>query len=188
MDEVRSCYEYHVFRAKRSASSLLYSCPAHENPVDKPRIMQMTRCPTNENRVFSPLWAPLTVAVFLRSNGGTVDYFLCVKHNSRATSYLFLFFSEIRSHENYRSLSLSYISTHSAVKLKNFWEANFILTELGGIIFIPDFNFEIYSGAIYIAKRICGRKINAEVNRYKTENRKRRAENSGKQSTKKRVK
>lgn len=57
MDDCRACYEYpHVFRAKRSAS-----CPLHlrggpwEPHADKPRIMQMTCCPTDENHAVSHL-------------------------------------------------------------------------------------------------------------------------------------
>lgn len=56
MDD-RACYEYHVFRMKRNLH-LRYTCSAatHGNPMDKLRIMQMTRCPMNENHaVFTPL-------------------------------------------------------------------------------------------------------------------------------------
>lgn len=55
MDD-KACYEYHVFRTKRNLHLRYTWAATHGNPMDKLRIMQMTRCPMNENHaVFAPL-------------------------------------------------------------------------------------------------------------------------------------
>lgn len=96
MDD-KACYEYHVFRTKRNLH-LRYTCTAtHGNPMDKLRIMQMTRCPMNENHaVFTPLSRLRHgLRIFTKKRTAKYAYFICVAHFIWLCSWrVICFFSE----------------------------------------------------------------------------------------------